>query len=280
MKTAEYYDSSNYVEDELLRGTGVVGLISGDHLHPPMVEDAEVWKHSARWKQGAAESVRRLLGLAGFVAGQRVLDVGCGVGGTVRMLLREFGVEATGLNISETQIATARKLGAGNYIKGSIAAIPLCPNCLDGVTCINMFYHTPDHTTSLREMFRVLKPGGALAFDDWVLTETATERDQRELNQHWNPEPVRWINDVDLTKALLDIGFVLERTNDLSHVGRGVMQQHFEPTFEREVRPLIVQADPQYGESVADHFKAAVMHTIRLYREEHMRYLQIVARKP
>ena len=36
----------------------------------------------------------------------------------------------------------------------------------------------------------------------------------------------------------------------------------------------------QHGESVADYFKAAVEHTIELYRKRHMRYLQIVARKP
>ncbi len=279
MRTAEYYDRSNYAEDELLRGTGVVGLISGDHLHPPMVDDAGIWKDSARWKEGAAESVRRLLRKAALSPGAMVLDVGCGVGGTVRMLTREFAVHAIGLNISGTQIMTARRLGADNYVKASISEIPLRSNCLGGITCINMFYHVADHAAALREMFRVLEPGGVLAFDDWALTPQATEADRRELNVHWNPEPVRWITDVELKSALTELGFVLEDVTDLSDVGRGVMHQHFAGTFEREVRPLIVSADREHGESVADYFRAAVTHTIRLYREEHMRYLQIVARK-
>ncbi|HEX6064434.1 MAG TPA: class I SAM-dependent methyltransferase [Longimicrobiales bacterium] len=280
MKTAEYYDNSNYADDELLRGTGVIGLISGDHLHPPMVDDPELWKHSQRWRDGAAQSVRRLVERAGIAPGTTVLDVGCGVGGTVRLLQREFAVRALGLNISETQIATARKLGPGAYVKGSITAIPIRANCLDAVTSINMFYHIADHATALGEMFRVLRPRGALAFDDWMLTENASDADQRELNTHWNPEPVRWIRDVELMDLLNQTGFAVEDITDLTGIGRGVMHEHFADTFEREVRPLIESADPRYGTAVADHFKAAVEHTIRMYREERMRYLQIVARKP
>ena len=279
MKTAEYYDSANYSEDELLRGTGVVGLISGDHLHPPMVDDPAVWRDSRRWKEGAARSVRGLIQRARICAGQHVLDIGCGVGGTVRMLAREFGAHAFGLNISETQLVTARKLGPGAYIKGSINAIPVASNCMHAVTCINMFYHVADHASALREMFRIARPGGCLAFDDWVLTPNATAEDQRELNTHWNPEPVRWIADVELMDVMTDTGFVIEDVVDLAGIGRGVMHEHFARTFEREVRPMIEAADPDYGTAVADHFRAAVDHTIHMYREHRMRYLQIVARK-
>jgi cyclopropane fatty-acyl-phospholipid synthase-like methyltransferase len=278
-KTAAYYDASNYADNELLRGTGVVGLISGDHLHPPMVDDAEVWQNSTRWSEGAAESVRRLLKRARIQPDHHVLDVGCGVGGTVRMLTNELGAHAIGLNISITQLQTARKLGPGAYVKGSITAIPLRSNCLDAVTCINMFYHVAAHAPALSQVFRVLRPTGVLAFDDWVLTESATDADQRELNQHWNPEPVRWIKDVELLGTLNDIGFDVEHVEDLTHVGRGVMHEHFGATFEREVRPVLEHADPQHGRAVADHFKAAVEHTIHMYREGRMRYLQIVARK-
>jgi SAM-dependent methyltransferase len=195
------------------------------------------------------------------------------------MLARELGARAIGLNISQTQLETARKLGPGDYIKADITRIPLAPNCLHAVTCINMFYHVADHAGALREMARVLRPGGRLAFDDWVLTENATAEDRRELNTHWNPEPVRWTTDVALLDLLNDTGFVIDDISDLTSVGRGVMGRHFADTFEREVRPLIESADPQYGRAVADHFKAAVEHTIQMYREERMRYLQIVARK-
>ena len=280
MRTAAYYDSANYADDELLKGTGVVGLITGDHLHPPMVDDADIWQNSARWREGAAVSVRHLLARARIQPGARILDVGCGVGGTVRMLIDQFGAHAIGLNISGTQLETARKLGAGEYLKGDVAAIPLRSNCLDAVTSINMFYHVADHERALREMFRVLDTHGCLAFDDWVLTSQATEQDRRELNTHWNPEPVRWIVDAELLDIMRAIGFTIEHTEDLTRVGQGVMHTHFSNTFEREVRPMIEQFDHEHGRSVADYFKAAIEHEIRMYREGRMRYLQIVARKP
>lgn len=280
MNTAEYYDSSNYLDDELLRGTGVVGLISGDQLHPPMVDDAGMWKDFRKWKQGAAESVRRLLRHAGIKSDDAVLDVGCGIGGAARMLSREFRAVPIGLNISEGQIGTARKLGNEIYVKGRAEAIPLNSNTVDSVLTVNMFYHIPRKSASLREMFRVTRPGGTLAFDDWVVTAQATEEDRKDLQDHWNPEPVTWITDTQLQTEITSAGYTIERIDDYAHVGRGVMAAHFGTTFEREVRPLILREDPVHGASVADYLRAAIEHTIEMYQQEKMKYLQIVARKP
>jgi SAM-dependent methyltransferase len=280
MKTAEYYDSSNYLDDELLRGTGVVGLISGDQLHPPMVDDAAMWKELRLWKHGAAESVRRLLRHARITSGDVVLDAGCGIGGATRMLSREFGARPVGLNISEGQMRTARRLGNEIYVKGSADEIPVRPNVVDSVLTVNMFYHVRRKAVSLGEMFRVTKPGGTLAFDDWVVTTKATDEDQKDLQGHWNPEPVPWITDTALQTELTNAGYQIERVDDYAHVGRGVMAEHFGTTFEREVRPLILKEDPVHGESVAVYLRAAIDHTIAMYKQEKMKYLQIVARKP
>ncbi|MGQ0562173.1 MAG: class I SAM-dependent methyltransferase [Gemmatimonadota bacterium] len=280
MKTAEYYDRANYVDDELLRGTGVIGLLAGDQLHPPMVDDPEIWRNSGRWQHGAAESVRRLLRNAGIQPGDLVLDVGCGIGGATRMLTREFGARAIGLNISEEQMRTARKLGNESYIKGSAEEISVRSNSVAAVLSVNMFYHLFAHFASLREMMRITRSRGVLAFDDWVLTDRATEEDRRQLNLHWNPEPVRWITDEELLGTMQAAGYVVEGIDDLSRVGRGVMAEHFGPTFEVQVRPMLVAHDPQHGAAVADHVKQAIDHTIELYREHKLRYLQIVASKP
>jgi cyclopropane fatty-acyl-phospholipid synthase-like methyltransferase len=279
-RTAQYYDTSVYAEDVLLRGTGVIGMISGDQLHPPMVDDADIWKNSARWKEGGAATVRRLLKNAGVSSNDLVLDVGCGIGGATRMLTREFDARALGLNISEEQMRTARKLGSESYIKGSADQIPVRSNAVDCVVSVNMFYHVAAHSAALREMNRVTRRNGKLAWDDWILTDHATELDRKELNQHWNPEPVRWITDAELQTQLLDAGYEIEQLTDLTGIGTGVMAEHFAPTFEREVRPLIEAHDAQYGSMIADHLKAAIDHTIHMYRQGKMRYLQIIARKP
>ena len=279
-KTAAYYDASNYLDDELLRGTGVVGLISGDQLHPPMVDDAAMWQDSRKWKRGAVESVRRLIRHARIRPGDIVLDVGCGIGGATRMLGKEFNARAIGLNISEEQMRTGRKLGDESYVKGSAEEIPVRSNAVDSVLTVNMFYHLRRKAVSLCEMFRVTRAGGTLAFDDWVVTANATQKDRDDLIQHWNPEPVTWITDTELEHEITNAGYDIERIDDFSHVGRGVMAEHFGDTFEREVRPLILNEDPVHGESVAHYLRAAIDHTIEMYRQEKMKYLQIVARKP
>ena len=278
-KTADYYDASNYLDDEMLRGTGVVGLISGDQLHPPMVDDAAMWQDLRQWKRGAAESVRRLIRNAGIDPGDIVLDIGCGIGGATRMLSREFDALPIGLNISEEQMRTARRLGNEPYVKASAEEIPVRSNTVDSVLSVNMFYHIRAKSVALCEMFRVTRPGGTLAFDDWVVTSRATDQDRADLQQHWNPEPVRWITDEELVREIMNAGYDIERIDDFSHVGRGVMAEHFGATFEREVRPLILNEDPVHGASVADYLRAAIDHTIEMYRQDKMKYLQIVARK-
>ena len=279
-RTAEYYDNAVYGADVLLRGTGVIGLILGDQLHPPMVADPDIWANSSRWKEGAEECVRRLARRAGIEQGDRVVDVGCGVGGATRLLRREFGARAFGLNISEEQLRTAHRLGNEDpYIKGDAHCIPLASGSVDSVLSFNMFYHIAHKRAALSEMARVTRPGGMLAFDDWVLTDQATESDRLQLLAHWNPEPVAWTTDVNLLDDMRAAGYEILCIDDYTHVGRTVMRDWFGPTFEREVRPAIVAADALHGEAVADHLRAAIDHTIELYVQRKLRYVQIVARK-
>jgi ubiquinone/menaquinone biosynthesis C-methylase UbiE len=271
---------ANYAADDLLRGTGVIGMLTGDQLHPPMVDDAAIWSNSQRWKEGAQQSVRRLLRHARISANDRVLDVGCGVGGATRMLVREFGARPIGLNISFEQLRTARRFDrAQPYLKARVEQMPVRAASVDCVLSVNMFYHVADKSAALCEMARVTRAGGRLAFDDWVLTPRATSEDRIQLLEHWNPEPARWITDVELQAALEEAGYVVQRFDDYSSIGRGVMAELFAPTFEREVRPLITRADPLYGELVATHLRNAIDHTIELYRQNKLRYLQIIARR-
>lgn len=280
MKTAEYYDRSDYLGDELLAGTGVIGLITGDQLHPPMIDDPVMWQDALLWKHGAAEHVRRLLERAQINTEDVVLDVGCGVGGATRMLTREFGARGFGVNISETQLHTARKLGKDEqYVLASAEVLPFEAGSFFCVATVNMFYHVADKSAALREMYRVTQQGGVLAFDDWVVTDRVEPRDRTQLHQHWNPEPVEWMTDNALLDAIQDTGFELEQVDDYSAVGRGVMAEHFADTFERQVRPMIVAHDAVHGHDVASYLAAAIEHTIELYKQEKMRYLQIIARK-
>ena len=278
-RAAEYYDSAwlNGVE---LPGTGIVGLMLGDQLHPPMVDDDGVWGSGPRWVEGARECTRRLARLAGIGPADVMLDIGCGVGGAVRQVSAELGCRAVGLNVSALQLRTAAGLGgpAGRigYLLGDAQRIPARDGAFTCAWTFNMFYHIPDKPLALREMRRVLGPGGRLAFDDWVLTPAADAADHAELRHHWSSPD--WMTDAQLLAALHDAGFdVRGEPVDYTHVGAGVMRRLFASTYDRDFAPRIRALDARWGERMAADFKAAVQHTIDLYASGRLRYLQLVA---
>lgn len=279
-RAAAYYDAA-WLEGAELPGTGIIGLMLGDQLHPPMVDDDAVWADGARWVEGARACTRRLAQLAGIGAGDTVLDVGCGVGGAVRQLAGELGCRVAGLNVSAVQLRTASSLGsprAGRiaYLRGDAQRIPARDGAFTCAWTFNMFYHLPDKPRALREMRRVLAPGGRIAFDDWVLTEAADAADRAALRHHWSsPE---WMTDGELLSALDGAGFVLRgEPVDWTHVGAGVMRRRFAATFERDFAPRIRALDAAWGDRMAADFRAAIEHTIDLYASGRLRYLQLVA---
>lgn len=279
-RAAAYYDAA-WLDGAELPGTGIVGLMLGDQLHPPMVDDDAVWADGARWVEGARECTRRLARLAGIGVDDTVLDVGCGVGGAVRQLAGELGCRAVGLNVSAVQLRTASSLGSPRpgrtaYLRGDAQRIPARDAAFTCAWTFNMFYHVPDKPLALREMRRVLAPGGRLAFDDWVLAEGADAADRAALRHHWSSPD--WTTSAGLLAALDDAGFALRgEPVDWTHVGAGVMRRRFASTFDRDFAPRIRALDAAWGERMAEDFRAAVEHTIHLYASGRLRYLQLVA---
>jgi len=101
------------------------------------------------------------------VPGQRVLDLGCGPGdGTSR--LNGAGAIAIGLDYSDGMLETARRApaNAGRLARGDAGRLPFRDGAFDKVICTNSFHHYPAHFPALREMRRVLRPGGLLVLVD------------------------------------------------------------------------------------------------------------------
>ena len=100
-----------------------------------------------------------------------ILDVGCGGGRTVGVLaaLAPEG-KVTGLDYSAASIAVsrdsnAREIEAGRVQieQGSVAALPFSDRTFDIVTAVETHYYWPDLPANVREILRVLKPGGTCA---------------------------------------------------------------------------------------------------------------------
>jgi SAM-dependent methyltransferase len=93
-------------------------------------------------------------------AGRRVLEIGCGAGGMLGPLQR-YGVVA-GLDIDHEYVAYCKKRGFGSVLCGSGYELPFADATFDLVCLFDTIEHIPDEQQALREVRRVLRPGGAV----------------------------------------------------------------------------------------------------------------------
>lgn len=146
----------------------------------PMIYE-RLWRPVLFWgftfRNTAAED-RRKLELLGVRAGDTVLDVACGPGNTTRTLVGEVapgglavGVDSSATMLAQAVLETPRNGAAGDvdYVRADAIDLPFADGTFDAVSCYGALYLMDDPFGSLREMIRVLKPGGRIA----VLTTCA-----------------------------------------------------------------------------------------------------------
>jgi SAM-dependent methyltransferase len=115
-----------------------------------------------------------LLDVATLRAGERVLDVACGTGAVARVAAQRVGASGavTGLDLNAGMLAVARSLprpagAAITWIERDASASGLPAGRFDVVLCQQGLQFFRDKTAALREMRRVLAPGGRLALSVW-----------------------------------------------------------------------------------------------------------------
>ncbi len=129
-----------------------------------MDRDYELQTHRAEdrhwWYRGRRSVLERVINDLGLPAHARVLDAGCGSGRNMVELAR-YGT-VTGVEVSATSAALARARGAGEVIEGSVSQMPFNSASFDLAVCLDVIEHLADDVEALREMRRVVAPGGAL----------------------------------------------------------------------------------------------------------------------
>lgn len=96
----------------------------------------------------------------------KILDAGCGTGGLIRRLeSRHASWHWTGIDAEPFACEMARSRCAAEIVEGLVGALPFADNSFHAVVCSDVLYHLDDDAMALRELFRVLHPGGVVVIN-------------------------------------------------------------------------------------------------------------------
>jgi SAM-dependent methyltransferase len=129
-----------------------------------MDRDYELQTHQAEdrhwWYRGRRKVLERVVEDLRLPARARILDAGCGSGRNMVELARHGTV--TGIELAEASVALARERGMGEVIAGSVLEMPFEADSFDLAVSLDVIEHLEDDLAALRELRRVVAPGGSL----------------------------------------------------------------------------------------------------------------------
>ena len=148
----------------------------GEHIHLGFYEKPKFKKDFRKAKIDFVHELIHWSGLNKLPKGSRILDVGCGIGGSARILSNDYGFDVVGISISQEQIKRANQLTTNNdFCRFEIMNalnLNFPKGSFDGVWSVEAGAHINDKQKFADEMLRVLRPGGVLAIADWNQRDT------------------------------------------------------------------------------------------------------------
>lgn len=135
-----------------------------DMITPEEKLYTQMWKNKMKQIGSGCDDGELRLSMAANITdrGERLLDVGCGDGGFISRVKDKFD-KVYGLDISPVSVELCRKMGVeATQINLNQQAIPYPDDFFDTVASLEVIEHVFDPLFFLKEIYRVLKPGGVL----------------------------------------------------------------------------------------------------------------------
>ncbi len=166
--------------------------------------------HAVKADDQVAARFQEAMGSAGSGT---VLDVACGPG-VVTAALAGKAQAVTAFDATPAMLEKARKrcaeAGLQNvqFKQGNAESLPFDSGAFDGVVTRLAIHHFPDPKRVLKEIFRVLRPGGTVVIADVVASEDAKEADlQNAIEIIRDPSHIRMLSASKLDALIVDTGF-------------------------------------------------------------------------
>jgi phosphoethanolamine N-methyltransferase len=200
---------------------------------------------------GGPQAVRDIV--AGLdLQDQRVLDIGCGLGGLDEVLAGEFGARVTGIDVARLIVEQGRARIAASPHRERIeirlvepGPLPFADASFDVVFGKDAWLHIPDKPAFFAEIRRVLKPGGIVTCGDWMKSPGAYSAD---MDYFFEMEGLTYhlVTLAEYGRLLHDAGFTDVELQDITDqaqlLAREELQRMKGPLFDLLTRELGAEA--------------------------------------
>jgi tocopherol O-methyltransferase len=214
----QFYDASS----------GLWEQIWGEHMHHGYYGRDGKYKMNRR--QAQIDLIEELLSWGKIDKAEKIVDVGCGIGGSTLYLAQKYQAKAQGITLSPQQAkrATERAKEAGlaervSFQVANALEMSFADNSFDLVWSLESGEHMPDKTKFLQECYRVLQPGGKLLMATWChrptnsLAGELTADEQKHLQEIYRVYCLPYVISLPEYEAIaLDCGLQNIHTDDWS----------------------------------------------------------------
>lgn len=170
------------ISDAIERGDPEIVQAFERHLHYGYWSRPELAGRTGRELALAAERLTdEIVQIAAIRDGQRVLDVGCGVGGTVSRIDATYeGLDLLGINVNPRQLLKAKERLRGStrnrvhFGMGTADRMPFAERSCDVITAIEVLLYCHRRARVFEEARRILRPGGRFVVADFLSSRIST----------------------------------------------------------------------------------------------------------
>jgi len=207
----------------------ILAKLKASRGHLDGLKPAELFPHDQDHYGGLAAN-DALAERARIGKGTRVADFCAGLGGPARYLAHRYGADVTGVELTPARVKGAEELtrlvglqDRVRVIEGDVMQVPLPDASIDVVVSQEALLHVPDKSRALAEAYRILKPGGRIAFTDWVAHRPLPEADRRLM---WQGMAVTGLYDLPAYAELVGgAGFTVTSVDDLTRDWGAILTQ-------------------------------------------------------